>query len=477
MSLDKALSVIEPPKALKEWMMWDTASKREKAIVRTCMAAVELVTLNGLAMVTIPAYMDKVVDAMFVADDIKSEFLADIHKYTDNHPESRILQDELQEGVKTEKIYDVSNSQELFDAISDINNRDDESKETMKYEIKICGEIQISEQINTQAHGKQDTEVEKYFDTNVGIILPEGVTLKITGEDPEKDKLVFSNQKIGIYGQNLGQTTISNLTIERTGTSDQTVDSNELVRSFIYLSTENESIVTSRASINNVNIINSIPQVKDEEHFSMMTSGMTFVGFSSVEVQSSHIEDFYWDGIAAFGGRSLAVTDSTIKRNVENYFYNVGAAVAIIPGYYNATLTVNNTSADNYMKYFAVYGPYSNQSSVSLTDVTTQNDIESAHYLIVNTEDIYMERVRTNGLGLSMLLEGGMRFVDNMDIIDSSFIIRRNTAPDNFYEPNNIKDIIESPNTRIHNSTFDIDEASEDEKSLFDDHQIKYVSR
>lgn len=127
------------------------------------------------------------------------------------------------------------------------------------------------------------------------------------------------------------------------------------------------------------------------------------------------------------------------------------------------------------MKYFGAYGPHELSSSIFLTDVTTLNDIESAHYLVTFAGSIYMEKVKSEGLGTNILVMEGMQLGNNFNIIDSSFVVRRDTAPQDFSQPNNILDIVQSPKTNIQNSTFDLDSISVAERDSFNQNQIAFI--
>lgn len=277
--MEQALSIIEPPKKIKEKIGWETMTGKEKNIMRLFISGMELIALADLALFAETKYITKQNE---IQKDAANQLITDIQQKQGKpaiFPGVARLHEAL-ESSKTLKSYQVSNSEELTKAITDINLQNSEIKDSTKYEIQINGEIRIEDQLDIKAQGKQESETNKYFDTNCGLLLPEGVSLKIIGSDPAKDKLILSTQKIGIYGQNLGEITFSNLTIERRGPLggqvDQPINDKELLRSLIYLTTKNESIVTSRANINNVVLLNSVPQKREGEYNYLLYSGMTF---------------------------------------------------------------------------------------------------------------------------------------------------------------------------------------------------------
>lgn len=463
MKSERLMQIIEPPKVLKDWMSWETTSQNKQRLMRILFAMLEIVSLDAMMVMLSKDFNEAQAKALKPIYLYGLDAETNVHKLIDP---PAVNPSELIENENTAKRYTVSNAEELAVAFEDIKQDNHEDKSKDKYEINIVGEIHIDKQIDISAQGKQETDVNTYFATNAGLVLPEGVNIKISGSDPRKDKLIFSNQKIGIYGHDLGIISISNLSIERQAEVDQEVDDSELVRSFIYLTTKNNQFNSSGAEVKNVRVINEIHIPKNEKHFSMMSSGMTFVGFSTVHVESAHLEDFYWDGIVAFGGWNLSVTDSTIIRNQKNYFHNEGAAVALIPGYVNAELLVNNTQANEYSKYFAIYGMLANQSSIYLTDVTTDNTIESGLYLTTKADKVNLERVNTQGKGVNQLILGGVEPTSNTSIIDSTLIINRDPDVSNFYEPENVKDILQSPNAKVSGTKFELNSITDEERKL-----------
>jgi hypothetical protein len=489
MGLENSLKLSEPPKVVKEYIGWELLDKKNKKIFTAVFACLEIASIQALAMIAIPPYNEFVWDKLIntgtsllgfkntpvkYSKDISAPVVpnesAIIENAVDQYKQNLELEENFyrlehvfnEAGKEVRKVI-VRNERQLRTALKEIDLMTDEEKKDYKFIIEIEGEIKITEDTIIQAQGKQPTERNKYVQSSAGIVLPEGVSIKLQGNDKTKDKLVFSNQKISIYGQNLGDITISNLSISRNGKDEQEFIQGEMLRGVIFLATKTEGVLT-QANISNVNIVNNIHIPKTDENYFLLPSGITTSGFHDLRVSETTVEDFYWDSVASFDGANIAITDSKFSRNKENYISNVGDAVVLITEATNPQITINNSDFKNYLKYFGIFG--NTRGTLTLRDVNVDNEIESGLYLVSSMKNIDFERLNILGKGLEIIVRGAPHSDGFINFIDSRVVINRGSHPD-FADPHDLINVFGPDSAVVNGTSLEINVAiTEEEENL-----------